>query len=177
MVDFNTTTLTASQSNDTIMAAKLRVYKNALTDEQILSLRAGGCNTSVITLQLYAYAGNTATSLQGNVTLTRDDLRTNKWVTFGILGGVYQQWIRNASSTLQSIAIVAVGTCNARALGFTDFAHNSPLLVAFIRSSAQSIDFLTKGLSEATIDSVERRDVPGNNYPCQLYTYQVRVQY
>ncbi|KAL5493418.1 hypothetical protein EMCRGX_G014598 [Ephydatia muelleri] len=176
LINFNlTATNEESNGNDAVMAAKLRVYKNQLTDEKILALRASGCNTSAITLQLFAVGGKTTAESLANVTLTRDDLRTGKWLTFGNLAGTYRQWIKNATSNVQSLAVVAVGTCSASALGFdVDSATlNPPLLVAFIRSSDQNMDFITKGLGEATVSRVQTRDVASNNNPCQLHTYQV----
>lgn len=178
LINFNlTATNEESNGNDAVMAAKLRVYKNQLTDEKILALRASGCNTSAITLQLFAVGGKTTAESLANVTLTRDDLRTGKWLTFGNLAGTYRQWIKNATSNVQSLAVVAVGTCSASALGFDvdSAALNPPLLVAFIRSSDQNMDFITKGLGEATVSRVQTRDVASNNNPCQLHTYQVRI--
>ena len=170
-VGFNVTALIASPNNDSILAAKLRVYMDALSDEHILALRAAGCNTSTITLQLYA-----GEVVQANVTLTRDDLRTGKWVTFNGLAGVYRQWTtRNATSSVQSLAIVALGKCSARVLGFANRTHYSPKLVAFARSSVQSIGIITREVSEAVASRVQARGTVGSS-SCQLHAYEVRIK-
>ena len=169
-MDFNTTSMSLPTSRRrSIVAARIHVYRNAVTEEQLFHLTQGGCDTSNIRLKLYSVVNEMTSSLVDSASIEEADLTKPGWIVFSSTAQLFEQ----RSNRIQSL-IIADSSCNAALDAFNmDGNHSEAFLVAFLNSFLDyaPIDGVmeAKGISKRTSQNESR----STTETCRLHTIEV----
>ena len=174
-MDFNTTSWSLPPSRRrSIVAARIHVYRNAITEEQLSQLEQGGCDTSDIRLKLNSVVNETTSLLVDIVPIGEADLTKPGWIVFSNTAQLYEQWSTDASHRIRSLTIIANSPCNTEGVALNlGINHSAAFLVAFFNAS---LDFaLVGGVMHAkSISKRTPQDEPRYmNETCQLHTTEV----
>lgn len=183
---FNTTC--TSRHEETLRATEFRIYRDALSEQQIAELESR-CNLSQLRLELYlkvdldSKGERDLVSLEKVTSISREELDKSGWIVFRNLTKSQMRWVQcNRSSYMFSLRLaVGGGTCNnirPSELGLTTRTGREPLVNGFSESEPSESQ-MNRRLATLHAGAANRRakreTAPPINLEdsCRLYPYTV----
>lgn len=154
---FNTTC--SVKSSETLHCADLRIYKEALNEDQLRDLK-NSCNNDLsdIHLQLYVKINTTTAAedvmwLLQNTTLPHEQLTQSKWFVFSNITDAYIRSLEDPESPhyhSMSLGLALGGSCSGVSpslLGFSSKSGKESLIVGFSKSGGITSEEARKAFS------------------------------
>ena len=187
--------------NETMHSAEVRIYKNAVDQDELLALEKECDLSTGLSVHLYLVKTNESEQyniavLEHTIDLTRNDLLQDKWVVFHDLNTQYLRWLEDTiqgthnHSILLRIAIA--GSCSSSIhpskFGFTSEEGKEPLILSFSKSDRQGTASLGRR-KRRSADGVATIEQPTHvttlnwtleeyqKNPCRLYYQTVSFPY
>ena len=180
-LNFNTTFY--AKPNEIPHSAEVRIFKEALSEEEINNLESRGCDLTEIQVELYEKISLTGRmSLQQVTSLRREQLTANTWVVFANVTRAYLRWIaasRANAANLVSLRLVLGGSCadiHPSQLGFTLKLGKEPLILSFSKTIEGVFQVPGAFPPQPTLPTRSRRQTTNTTYSqhsCRLYPLYV----
>lgn len=179
------------RSNETLHCADLRVFKEALNEDQIAALKNScGNDLSDIQLHLYTkldtYNGNDVMWLLQNTTVPQNQLSQRKWIVFH---NITEAYTRSFDDHSLSFRLALGGSCtgvNPSNLGLTSKSGKESIIVGYSKSGGISDEDARRAFGLlAQVHQNQRRQVDAVSAPnnqstidfttqsCRLYPFNV----